>query len=280
MQANEPASSRRVSISDAFAILWSSNKCPIDRYYEESLKVRALYGSIEVAASQEITTIKKSDLPLVREMVFLRNVTAFEDYLKLLIGMCVSTLPCCKEAALQQVIPLAAVFSYSEDQVALGLVEGKSLSEPSDISKRLNTYLGINLDSRALDSLLTDLLPVLQLRHSLVHSLGILSAHDAVKLQAMESIGRRLQISEDLLADCLAVIDRAVRALNQTVLDRIEERWWLSRRLSGEFRLDQDLFSKLLRVFWSEHDNGPANLRQLYDSSQSYWFQRVGGVKS
>lgn len=275
MQVNELASSRRASVVDAFNP-WTSLKCPIDRYYEEVLTARAFYARVEGALSLPSTPLLKTDLPTLREMVFLRCVTAFEDYLKLLIGMSVSVLPCCQEATRTHQIPMSAVLAYPKDRVGLGLVEGKSLSDSSDLQRRLEAYMAVKIENQALDSLFTDLDLVLQLRHCLVHSLGILSAHDASKVHGMTKIGQRVDISYDLFTDCMAVIDRAVRALNQTVFNRIEQRWWVVNSvLTGDAVNDLPMFSALIKIFWSEQDMGTLDIPALYAVSKSEWYPRV-----
>lgn len=273
MQVNALTSSRKASVIEAFNP-WTSSKCPIDRYYDEVATARAFYAKVEGTTVLAGSQVKKQDLALLRELIFLRCVTAFEDYLKLLMGMCVSVLPCCKELTQRKTIPMFAVQYYPADRFGLGLVEGKSPSESSDFLSQLEENVGVKLNKK--DPLFVDLDLVLQLRHSLVHSLGILSAHDASKVNAMDKIGQRISISDDLLGDCMAVIDRAVRSINQDVFSRIEERWWMVKGfLTGDVVKDQIAFAPLAKIFWSTKDMGEKELHEIYGISKVEWHPRV-----
>lgn len=282
LTVNEGANSRRANISAAFQEWEVPNGSPIDRYYGEVDKANAFYTRVRHAVTLPGSTLSEDDVTLLGEMVFLRHVTAFEDYLKLVIGTSVSRLPCCRERSYTQFIQLHSAYSYPLEEIGLGVVEGKTFSSADQIISAFDTYLDIRLKvpkalgtTIDLGTLWEDLDLVLQLRHSLVHSLGILSAHDSLKARARDKVGQRVYITSDILYDCVNVINRSVRAINQTVFTLIECRWWTTRRLTGEFSRDKDKFYQLLNIFWSTRDKGALDLESAYVQSRDFWYPRV-----
>lgn len=183
--------------------------------------------------------------------------SASETYFRSVIAASVLSCPFCTDHNVDKGrLSLRAISYYPDGLIPFALLEHVSFSDSEAIRKQTSELLQIQLPtsdrgSSSISSALSEFDKVCALRHSLIHSLGLLNsqncaeaglAGDGIKVVSVSIEG--FQVIADV---CLNV----VRAYNGFVFQQLVQRLYDRKFLSGALEADKVSIAKLKAVFLS-----------------------------
>jgi hypothetical protein len=244
---NTPETTINLDFPKFFICQTISKHSPIDEFYK---------------VCSELVKLTKPDIirdnPVVTRLLLLGYVSAVEEYLRSIFCEIINVCPVAKERVFDKMIKFGSIDFYERERLPEGLFEASALSSYDEIKKRSNDFIGINIESiSSLKTALEKFDDVCHLRHCAVHGGGTLNAHNAKELRlGKEFVKRKLQPDAINLQYALGVCFSFVRAYNQNVFNFTVNNWVAKKHISGKWVEDKELFSKLLNILWSTHDNG------------------------
>jgi hypothetical protein len=227
----------------------SQPKSPIDAFYDAHQGLNKL-GSL-VQSGHVDNDVRN----LLGGQLLLGYVSATELYFRQMISRCVALCPMIRQANQQQMIPFGALDYYHKDSLESALTERVSFSEPGTIKSQLDGRLKVKVAARSsLDRSIEDYEKLCQLRHSLVHSHGVVNSSNAAKLGI--GAGKSLETCVD--SGCLQVVASVtlnlVRDANNEVVRSVLWDWIQNGLVTGDGRKDRPRLKRLLKDLGSTID--------------------------
>ncbi|MFI7026666.1 hypothetical protein ACIBMZ_28510 [Micromonospora sp. NPDC049900] len=139
----------------------------------------------------------------------------------------------------------------------MGVLEGTSLADPSEIKKKTKGMLGFEIKNNSpLDAALGEYAKACHVRHAIAHAGGIISARNIIALGvvAPPKSPQRVQVTVTAIQDVAAICETVVRSYNQYAFESILGNWLGKSLLVGDWRFDQELVKPLFRLFYSSQD--------------------------
>ncbi|RZS43836.1 hypothetical protein EV193_102817 [Herbihabitans rhizosphaerae] len=223
---------------------------PIDSFYVEHQGLNKLGSLLQGDQVDEDVQY------LLGGQLLLGYVSATELYFRQMISRCVALCPIIRQANGQQMIPFGALDYYHKDSLENALTERVSFSEPGTIKNQLDGRLGVKVVPRSsLDRSIEDYEKLCQVRHSLVHSHGVVNSSNAAKLGIDPARSLQTCIDSRCLQLVAAVALNLVRDANNEIARSIVWDWVKRGILTGDNRKDRAHLGRLLRQLGSAIDS-------------------------
>ncbi|WP_157619818.1 hypothetical protein [Saccharothrix sp. NRRL B-16348] len=240
----------------------TSSESPIDTFYD------AHQGLNKLASLVQSGHVDVELQNLLGGQLLLGYVSATELYFRQMISRCVALCPIIRQANNQQMIPFGALDYYHKDSLESALTERVSFSEPGTIKSQLDGRLQVKVPSKSsLERSIEDYEKLCQLRHSLIHSHGVINSSNAAKL----GIGTTKSLEANIDLHCLQVVAsitlNLVRDSNNEIVRSIVWSWIQGGLLTGNGRNDRPRLNRLVRQLGSSTDltsgRADGNLKRL-----------------
>lgn len=223
----------------------SSNLSPIDDYYLKSKSILIDAG-------------RPSINPLVCSVLGVGIIASAEFYIReILVGL-VNICPIVQKRCEAEEIKIGAFQYYGSRGIGFSLADSISFSNSATIADKIKLLAGIKVpDSGDLAVALLEFARLCNIRHSIVHACGLLSHHH-LKGSDISSESHPTFVSFDFsgIQTVLSVCHNLVRTLNSILFDKVISDWIDNGIICGQWSLDSDKFSKLIKLFDSREDRG------------------------
>lgn len=227
---------------------------PIDSFYTSHAGLTKLAGLLGSGQLDDETNL------LLGGQILLGYVSATELYLRESAATSARICPIIRNLNKAATIPFGALDYYTKETIEHALTERVSFSEPGAIGKHLRTRLGVDFSNNgSLYRSIEDFERLCQLRHSLVHSSGVMNSSNATLLLGEECGSSRVtRIDQSGIQLVASVTINLVRDINLSLMRSIIWNWISQGTLTGDGRKDRPRIVRLLHRLGSEidRDNG------------------------
>jgi hypothetical protein len=224
---------------------------PIDAFYDAHAGMTRLSALLAPG-----THLAPELVELLGGQLLLGYVSATELYLRQAIAVAVRVCPLIRRKNRDQMIPFGALDYYPTSALEDSLTERTSFSEPGTIAKQLGNRLGVIVQSKSsLERSIADFERICQLRHSLIHSHGVMNSTNASLFLDAGTAGSRETLVDPAGAQKIAAITvNLVRDVNTELVRTIVWCWIQDGVLTGDRRRDRSRLGRLLGAFASVQD--------------------------
>lgn len=212
---------------------------PIDSFYTDR-------NNLVISMTPTIIESHPSLSPLA--LVGLISIT--ENYFRNLLSELIRICPLAKELSAERTLNLASIW-FGNANVERGAFEGVSFSSTEEIKKNIKKILNFDVEKVGdLDTPLNHFAQLCELRHSIVHSAGILSGRNAIKLHLPASKDDlKIVVGYDEFQEAVGVCTSLVQAINHQLFDEMVKRWLHRWPQTPVYRGADKL--KLFRLVWN-----------------------------
>ena len=222
---------------------------PVDSFYVDHQGLNKLGSLLQDGHVED--DVKQ----LLGGQLLLGYVSATELYFRQMISRCVALCPVIRRANHEQMIPFGALDYYHKDSLESALTERASFSEPGTIKTQLEGRLRVKVTPKSsLAQSIEDYEKLCQLRHSLVHSHGVVNSSNAAKLGITAAKSLETCIDSRCLQVVAGISLNLVRDSNNEIVRSIIWEWIKCGLLVGDGRRDRSRLSRLLRQLGSVVD--------------------------
>lgn len=231
----------------------SPKSSPIDAFYEAHAGLTRLSSLLSPGG-----TLAPDLIQLLGGQILLGYVSATELYLRQAIAAAVRVCPVTRRRNKDQMIPFGALDYYPANALEDSLTERTSFSEPGTIAKQLNGRLNILVANKSsLERSISDFERVCQLRHSLIHSHGVMNSTNAGLFLDSGSTGSRETAVDAAATQYVASLTmNLVRDVNTELVRNVIWCWVQAGVLTGDSRRDRPRLQKVIGSFSSVRDSG------------------------
>lgn len=189
--------------------------CPIDDFYSARTDLIRL-------ADPHLMANKRHG-----RLLLLGIISAFENYCRGILSGCIFICPHCQSISSEKTINLGGALWYGKSgALHRSAFDLKSFADSEEVLKTFRQYVGLELKQTVFATALGDFERLMQFRHAIVHSDGVLSGRNAIKLE-IEREGRplRVVITFDDFQNSVASISAFAETLNRELFDLFCRRW-------------------------------------------------------
>ena len=271
---HESHAMRRNSLSSAVPPVkdWHKSVCrpgatggvPAFRAYV-SAQSSSGYSPIDqfLAATEALTMRGKpaffDDFPELRGLLIAALASQTENYFRELFSRLLVVCPVSQVKASHRDMKLGSAIWHRAGQLERGAFEHFSFASSDNITDTLNRYFEIKVDERS------DPFPLLQqfdtlceIRHAVVHSAGIFSGKNAMKLQmGRSSATMHVDVDFQRFQEATSLCTALVCSMNAELFRKFAERWrdrWPNCTAGWNDSVARDRFKKLWTIFSSVRD--------------------------
>jgi hypothetical protein len=228
----------------------NADESPIDGFYG------AHAGLIRISGIIGTGVLLPQDESLLGGQLLLGFVSATELYLRQSIARAVQICPVVRARNRDQTIPFGALDYYPRGDIEHSLTERVSFSEPGTIGKQLNARLGVTVTpNSSLQRSIADFEKLCQLRHSLVHSHGVINSSNAALLLGQDVSSSQLTaIDAQALQWIASVTMNLARDVSIELVRTIIWCWVTDGIITGDGRRDRPRLVRLIQRLGSTRD--------------------------
>ncbi|WP_371401115.1 hypothetical protein OHA10_24495 [Kribbella sp. NBC_00662] len=243
---------------------------PIDEFSSTHVGLTALGGLVGQG------TIRSELEELLAGQVVLGYVSATELFMRRLLAKSVRLCPNLRKRNSAVQIPFGALDFYQREDIEHALTERVSFSEPGKVANVLRERFGIAVKpNSSMSTAIADFEGLCQLRHSLVHSRGVVNSMNAEQFELPQGRGHCVvTLDRSEIAAAGSICMNLVREVNNEVGKSVLWDWLTTGLLRGTKRVDSPKLSKFVKVFVSASDPqerrvSVCSLQDLLDTTQA-----------
>jgi hypothetical protein len=209
-----------------------------------------------IASQRDIVLRSANADEMELRLLLMALTSATEMYFRCVLAGAVSACPICVESTLDSAqVSLAASQYYTRDHMPLALMEGASFSDSTAIRKKTKelTLIEIPVDSsvHSIAAALESFDRVCSLRHAAIHAWGVLSAKNLRELDVKAADLREVCLDQQVFLSVAEVCVNVVRAYNRFMFERLLQRLFKKKRLSGAWEEDKEIFAAVVSLYVS-----------------------------
>jgi hypothetical protein len=195
--------------------------------------------------------------PFMAALSLVGLISITENYFRDILSDIIRICPLAKEKSAERPLNLATVW-FGSEKIEKGAFENISFSNKAEIIKNLKNV--IDFDVKSSNQILTPLEnfgSLCELRHSIVHSAGILSGKNAIKLHLANShSASKVKINFAEFHESAGICTSLVQSTNQELFEHMTKRWLHKWSETSAYRNENrfQLFKKVWLAFFSEAD--------------------------
>lgn len=238
-----------------------TEQSPIDDFISARTELLRLANSDAMRSSQRLG-----------QVAFIGFVSAFENYCRGVLCGCLNLCPNSQGKASEKNINLGgAIWHGGTGSLNRSAFELKSFADCTELKKTFWDYVGFELSDDIFSSVLSDFEKLMQFRHAVVHSDGVLPGRNAVKLEILRS-NRPLRVvfDYDRLQSSALALSSLIELINRELFYEFCRRWAIDwrRRADWQPAKSADTLKKISMLFDSKpYRNGLPNKRRWSNSA-------------
>lgn len=225
-----------------------SNESPLDDFY---------FFSKEVMTSATPAVINSNDW--IGSLYAISIVSNTENYFRDIFTKILKMCPSTQKNAASNSINFGSVIWHPNDIVERGAFEHLSLASAEQIISTTRKYIGMDLNSTDVKSILVEFDKVCELRHGIVHSNRVLAGKNAIKLQLPPSAEiTKIVVTFGLLQEMSSICTTLVVSFNQLMFETMSKRWATTWRRLPSWDSDKEsaYYKQIWNSFYSKVDQG------------------------
>ena len=244
------ATSRPPAFNAYVSVAGPSKRSPIDEYLLATEAVLKR-GDPAFFASQ----------PELSGLMLVAVVSHAENYFRELFARLLVVCPISQGKSAQRDMKLGSVIWYRSGQLERGAFEHFSFAGSDNIIETLSRYFDIQIDQKSDPYALLQQFDLLcELRHAIVHSAGIVSGKNAMKLQLAKTRANvYVHVDFQRFQEATELCTALVCSMNIELFRKFAERWrdkWPGCIAGWNARAARERFARLWAVFASSLDQG------------------------
>lgn len=197
--------------------------------------------------------------PTLAPLMFVGLVSNVESYFRGVFAHCIKLCPIARKKVSTKAMNLSSLY-FGYDFIELSAFENQSMSDYQVISKNAKAIFDINVNTSisSINSPLLEYQKLCELRHSIVHSNGLINSKNAIELDLPPTKNHyHVQLSFAEIQNAALICTSLICASNIEFFDKMVNRWAFEWRLLPEFNHSNrlDSFKKIWEIFISEIDS-------------------------
>lgn len=190
------------------------------------------------------------------QLVFLGLVSAFENYCRGILSGCLGICPRSQSKASEKNINFGGALWYGKaGAINRSAFEAKSFADCAELKKSFREYACFELADGTFGTVLDDFEKLMQFRHAIVHSDGVLPGRNAVKLEIVRSQKPlRVDLNFDRLQSAASALSALVELINRELFFEFCKRWATDWRARADWQPDKasHLLKEVVELFSSK----------------------------
>lgn len=180
--------------------------------------------------------------PLLGRLLLVGAVSAFENYCRGILSGCLELCPISQSRSSEKNVSLGgAIWHGRKGSFNRSAFEHKSFADAKELKSVFKEYIDFDLSSSTYFDLLRSFETIMQLRHAIVHSDGVLPGRNAVKLEVRRTgSALAIRINQSRLQECILVLNSLVVTINRNLFSDICKRWAVDWRRRADWDPDTE----------------------------------------
>lgn len=242
-----PASSVNFGLPTDYVGINEINSSPIDTFY---------------AQQQQILTFCTPNFmignPTLAPLLLVGLVSNVETYFRAIFAHTIKICPIARKESSKKAMNLSSIY-FGYDFIELSAFENQSMSDSQVIIKNIKTIFDININNNScsIKPPLLEFQKICELRHSIVHSNGIINSKNAIELELPANANHyNVKLSFSEIQNAALICTSLICASNIAFFEQIVNRWAIKWRLFPEYESNSNLnkFKEIWKTFMSEND--------------------------
>ncbi len=197
--------------------------------------------------------------PEIANLLFVGVVSHTENYFRELFARLLQICPASQARSSSRDIKLGSVIWFRTGRIERGAFEGFSFASAENITDTVKRYFDISIDPKSdSHSLLKQFDDLCELRHAIVHSGGVMSGKNALKLQFPRTYKNlQVQLNFSRFQEATSICTALICSLNSDLFKNFGLRWrddWPKRVPNWTSTTSNKSFNELWSVFHSRTD--------------------------
>ena len=197
--------------------------------------------------------------PTIAPLMLVGLVSNVESYFRGVFAHCIKLCPIARKKVSNKAMNLSSIY-FGYDFIELSAFENQSMSDTQVISKNSKAIFDIDVNnpSSSIKSPLLEFQKLCELRHSIVHSNGLINSKNAIELDLPSTKSHyQVQLSFAEIQNAALICTSLICASNIEFFDKMVNRWAFEWRLLPEYDHSERLesFKEIWGIFISEIDS-------------------------
>ena len=239
-------SERINDLNDYVSVSVVSDKSPIDQFYGEMQNILILFP--HQAWGQNTWVGALSSIAIISSIE-----NYFRQTFSQILKICVDS----QKKAANNNINLGSVIWHPSNEIERGAFEHISLASAENINNTSKKYIGIDLMSNGLGTILDEFDKVCELRHGIVHSAMVVAGKNGIKLKLQSTNDvTKIDIGFAEFQEIMAICNALVVDSNKLFFAELAKRWATSWRSTPSWDNSEASlkFKAIWSVFYSHRD--------------------------
>lgn len=249
-------SERINDLNDYVSVSATSNLSPIDDFYNEMQSVLSLFPYESWGTNNWIGSLASIAI-----------ISSVENYFRQIFSKILKICVDSQKFAANNNINLGSVIWHPSNEMERGAFEHISLASSDNINNTSKKFIGVDLKSKGLGTILEEFDKVCELRHGIVHSGMIVAGKNGIKLKLQSTHDvMKINIGFDQFQEITSICNALIVESNKVLFAELAMRWATTWRNTPSWDSSKAnlKFKTIWATFYSSRDsrNGsiPENL--------------------
>jgi hypothetical protein len=223
-----------------------SDKSPIDQFYGEMQNILTLFPHQSWGQNT-----------WVGGLASIAIISSIENYFRQIFSQILKNCVDSQKKAASNNINLGSVIWHPSNEIERGAFEHISLASADNINSTSKKYIGIDLISNGLGTILDEFDKVCELRHGIVHSAMVVAGKNGIKLKLQPTNNvTKIDIGFAEFQEIMSICNALVVDSNKLFFAELAKRWATSWRNTPSWDSSEASlkFKAVWTVFYSSRD--------------------------
>lgn len=244
---SQSVGSERINdLNDYVSVRVASEKSSIDQFYSEMQNILILFPQ---------NTWEQNTW--VGALASIAIVSSVENYFRQIFSQILKVCVDSQKKAASNSINLGSVIWHPSNEIERGAFEHLSLAAAENINSTAIKFIGIDLKSNGLGTILEEFDKICELRHGIVHSGKVVAGRNGIKLKLQSTNNiTKIDIGFDQFQEIMAICNALVVDSNKLLFSSLAKRWATSWRNTPSWDSSKASlkFKAIWKVFFSSRD--------------------------
>jgi hypothetical protein len=244
--SQEVGSERIGDLNDYVSVRVADEVAPVDEFYREIQSILTLFPH-EVWGQNN----------WAGALATIAIVSSVENYYRQIFSKILKICLDSQKCSANNTINLGSVIWHPSNELERGAFEHISLASADGLCNTAKKYIGVDLKSSTLKTILEEFDKICEMRHGIVHSGKVLAGKNGIKLK-LQSINDITQIDigfaqfQEIMSICNALVVDS----NKVFFSEIAKRWATSWRAAPRWSNSESglKFKEIWKIFYSCRD--------------------------
>jgi hypothetical protein len=244
---SQSVGSERINdLNDYISVSVVSNKSPIDQFYGEMQKIMILFPPQAWVQNTWVGALASIAI-----------ISSIENYFRQIFSQILKNCVDSQKKAASNNINLGSVIWHPSKEIERGAFEHISLASADNINATSKKYIGIDLMSNGLGTILDEFDKICELRHGIVHSAMVVAGKNGIKLKLQSTNDvTKIDIGFAEFQEIMSICNALVVDSNKLFFAELAKRWATSWRNTPSWNSSEasTKFKAIWSVFYSHRD--------------------------